>query len=69
MGAGWAAHGLGKLLEKQGKADDAIAAYRQGIELGDGGAASNLGILLAEQGKSDEAEKMFRLAEDLGYSS
>jgi Flp pilus assembly protein TadD len=55
---------LGFVMEKQGLLDEAVAAYRQAIEL-DAGLASaqyNLGALLARSGKFAEAERHLRIA-------
>ena len=57
---------LGVLLKQQGRLDEAEAAYRTGIDLGNGRAASSLGVLLEEQGRLDEAEAVYRSGIDLG---
>ena len=42
--------------DEQGKTDEAIAAYRQAIELGTGGAALDLGVLLQKLGRLSSEE-------------
>jgi peptidoglycan hydrolase-like protein with peptidoglycan-binding domain len=60
------AFNLGLLLEAQGSAVDAQAAYGRADERGHGPAASNLGRLLEEQGAVSEAEAAYRRADERG---
>jgi Flp pilus assembly protein TadD len=67
LGSNEAAYNLGVLLQQQGRAEEAEAAYRKALDLGFGGAAaSNLGVLLGEQGRFKEAEAMYHKALKLG---
>ena len=57
-------YNLGNLLSKQGRLDEAVAAYRQaiGIKPDYADAHSNLGAALAAQGRLDEAVAAYRRA-------
>ncbi|CCQ64165.1 TPR repeat:Sel1-like repeat:Sel1-like repeat [Crocosphaera watsonii WH 0401] len=48
---------MGVALRKQGKYDEAIAAYKKAIEINpnDAFAYNNMGLALDDQGKYDEA--------------
>ena len=66
-----AAVNLGVLLEEQGDADGAKAAYQQAIDSGHADqapkAAVNLGVLLKEQGDADGAKAAYQQAIDSGH--
>jgi tetratricopeptide (TPR) repeat protein len=52
-------------LEDQGKLEEAVAAYRQAIDIKPDLAYSNLGNALEDQGKHDEAIAAYRHAIDI----
>jgi len=58
---------LGKVYAHEGKMDQALARFRQAIDLDPNFAAAykNLGLALASQGKKEKAEEMLKKAMEL----
>ncbi len=59
-GAAW--NGLGVVLQRQGRAGEALAAYQRAVDTGYGAAFGNLGAALIQLGRVDDAVAALRSA-------